>query len=228
MDIVSLVQPLGENFSDDVVEAEDVVLNENSLKPTRPTSLLLKQKLELQRSLSTPPHERINRKQLLEMYISRSKRNHSLQRQSWHPVAIGSFTPQRNHRFNVNDRRSMYIMPGGRDSVIMEEDTMLNLETCSSHGSNLTLHSVGIPSFSAHLLHAVFPRKTRSSSIASVASSSIFDLEMGQMNGNVSFGYEFLYVVRNTNSPNDGVIWGWVYIHVFMICPTSFFSNLET
>ncbi|CAB3995223.1 Multidrug resistance-associated 4, partial [Paramuricea clavata] len=84
---------------------------------------------------------------------------------------------------DVNDTRSMYIMPGGRDSVLMAGDSMLNLETCSNHGSNLTIHSVDLPSFSAHLLHTAFPRKRRSSSIASAASASMLDLEMGQLHG---------------------------------------------
>ena len=182
VDIVSLVQP---EEDEDFVESENVVLNAKSKKTIRPTSLLLKQKLELQRSLSTPPNERINNKQLLDMYISRSKKKIP-QRQSWHPVAIGSFTPQRNRRHqNENDTRSMYIMPGARDSFLMAGDSMLNLESCSNHGSNLTLHSAGIPSFSAHLLHTVFPKR-RSSSLASAASVSMLDVEMGQIEEEVS------------------------------------------
>ncbi len=185
VDIVSLVQT-EEDEDGNLVNSEDVVVDKKSEKSTRPTSLLLKQKLDLTRSLSTPPSERINNKQLLDMYISRSKKKNP-QRQSWHPVAIGSFTPQGSRRFNdANDRRSMYIMTGGRDSMIMAEDSMLNLETCSNHGSNLTIHTVGIPSFSAHLLHTLFPKRTRSSSIASAASTSMLDLEMGQINDDVS------------------------------------------
>ncbi|XP_028401399.1 multidrug resistance-associated protein 4-like [Dendronephthya gigantea] len=177
LDIVSLVQP--EEVKEGLVDTDEVVLNEKTDK--RPTSLLFKQKLDLQRSLSTPPHERISNRQLLDMYISRSKKK-CPHRQSWHPVAIGSFTPQSNRRcHNMNDTRSMYIMTGGRDSVLMAGDSMLNLETCSNHGSNLTLHSIGQANFSAQLLHTVFPRRTRSSSLASVASASVLDLELSQV-----------------------------------------------
>ena len=191
VDIVSLIQP-EEDMDHSLVNSEDVVLNEKSEKLNRPSSLLLKQKLELQRSLSTPPHERINNKQLLDMYISRSKKK-TPQRLSWQPVAIGSFTPQAGRRYNhVNDTKSMYIMSAGRDSFLMTGDSMLNLETCSNHGSNLTLHSVGVPSFSAQLLHTAFPKRTRSSSIVSAASISILDLEMAQLQGDVSCVLNFI------------------------------------
>ena len=203
VDIVSLIQP-DDDEEHTIVAAEDAALVEEKLnKLTRPTSLLLKQNLELQRSLSTPPHERVTNKQVLEMYISRSKKKYP-QRLSWQPVAIGSFTPQGSRRYrDLSDTRSMYVVPGGRDSVLLPGDSMLNLETCSNHGSNLTIHSVGVPSFSAHLLHTAFPRRTRSSSIASAVSVSVIDMEMGQLHGDVSnlffslHGYSFVYVLYN-------------------------------
>ena len=186
VDIVSLVQPEEGEEDEEQVDSQNVVPDEKSNKSIRPMSLVLKQKLELQRSLSTPPNERINNKQLVDMYISRSKKKVP-QRQSWHPVAIGSFTPQGNRRNqDENDTRSMYMMSGPRDSFLMAGDSMLNLETCSNHGSNLTIHSVGIPNFSAHLLHMAFPRKRRSSSLVSAASISMLDIEMGQLNEEVS------------------------------------------
>lgn len=185
LDIVSLVQP-EEVEEGSLVDTEEVVLDEKTESPNRPTSLLFKQKLDLQRSLSTPPHGRISNRQLLDLYISRSKKKNP-HRQSWHPVAIGSFTPQSNRRYhNMNDTRSMYVMTGGRDSVLMGGDSMLNLETCSNHGSNLTIHTIGQPNFSAQLLHTIFPRRTRSSSLASVASASVLDMEMGSVHGDVS------------------------------------------
>lgn len=201
VDIVSLIQP-DDDEEHSIVAAEDAVLVDEKLnKLTRPTSLLLKQNLELQRSLSTPPHERVNNKQILEMYISRSKKKYP-QRLSWQPVAIGSFTPQGSRRYHdLNDTKSMYVVPGGRDSVLLAGDSMLNLETCSNHGSNLTIHSVGVPSFSAHLLHTAFPKRTRSSSIASAVSVSVLDLEMGQLHGDVSnsffnlHGYLYMFCI---------------------------------
>ena len=185
VDIVSLIQP-DEDEKHSIVGAEDVVLVDEKLNKPRPTSLLLKQNLELQRSLSTPPYERINNKQMLEMYISRSKKKYP-QRLSWQPVTIGSFTPQGNRRYhNMNDTKSMYVVPGARESVLLSGDSMFNLETSSNHGSSLTIHSIGLPSFSAHLLHTAFSRRPRSSSIASAASVSVLDLEMGQLYGDVS------------------------------------------
>lgn len=162
----------------------DDELEENRL------SFLSKSKLELQRSFSTPPHKRINNKHLLDVYLNKKRHKNTNDRFSWQPMTIGSFTPQETRRFkDKNDTRSLYVMSPDRDSVLMHGDSMLNFESGSNSGSNLAIHTTGLPRmnhFSGNLLHTSFPNRTRTSSMASAVSVSILDLELGPKHGDVS------------------------------------------
>ena len=183
-------------------------------------SFLSKSKLELQRSLSTPPHERINNKHLMDMYIKRKRKKHS-NRLSWHPRAIGSFTPPGSRPVvEKSDTRSLYIMSPVRDSVLMAGDSTLNLETGSNSGSNLTIHTIGLSmnkNISGHLLHKSFPSRPRTISVNSGASVSVLDMEFGPKHGEVSY---HLPSFENCGSEN--------LVHSILFTSISFFVKSLT
>ena len=175
VDIISLLEP--DDTDDDAshtLDTKDVILDD---RIESRLWFLSRSKLELQRSLSTPPYERINNKHLLDVYINKQKHNRRSQ-----PIAIGSFTPQRNRRFQHDETRSLYIMsPGGEESSLLADDSILSLETASNSGSNLAMQNTGLPlihNFSAHLLHTSFRSRPRSPSNISTGSASILDLDL--------------------------------------------------
>lgn len=185
VDIFALLQPEDDDDSSVFISDEVALEKRKCEKLERPISLSFNQTLDLQRSLSTPPHERIDNKQMIDIY--RNKTEKSNQRISWHPVTIGSFT-QQNFRRNrdVKDTQSMYIMSERQKSYLLANNSVLTLENISNHGSNLNLDNLGKNDFSDDLLHSTFSRKKRSSSRLTNTTASLLELDIKESEAEVS------------------------------------------